>query len=111
MPNKYNLVVGQKLWLTGKGDKELTEVIVSSVGNKFFKLESFKDKKYDLTTLRRVSEYTIYDRLYLSKKEYNEESLKTHLNDELQKVFGGHKQLSIGLDKMKRLADILEIPY
>jgi len=84
--------VGQKVWISGdvRHDKEgIYETTVSKIGRKYvYTGEEYRSKKFDAKTLREVSVYTSYRRLYLSKRDYYDDLERDANWKKLRNYFG-----------------------
>ena len=72
------LCVGQKLWLVRShhyrnDDRTPKEVTISKVGKKYFELEDYPRAKFEIETLKQVTETNYIDRCHLTLQEILDE--------------------------------------
>lgn len=92
-------------------DSGLLERKVTKVGNKYFYVDGDERYNYSLETLEyRDKNYSQFTRklfkdkqVLLDNKEFDKLSL------EIRRVFSGYGKLSISLDKLRKIKEILDI--
>lgn len=106
------IVKGQKLWLVrpGRGGTTIKEVVVVSVGRKYITIDEdwIRGVRFHLDTLRIVSEYACYDRLYVDIQEYHDEVEHSKLTDEIRKYFSGYGKSKLSLDSLRKISEIIK---
>lgn len=106
---KNKLSVGQTVWYyEGRirgSDAGIVETKVSKVGRVWFEVECCRNVRFEITSLKKDSQYTTFSRIYLSEKDYNDEVEMSRLNSKLQKIFQWNNGLS--LEKLRAIDKII----
>ena len=101
--------VGQTVWVRGGfPPRDIEADVISKIGNKYFYLVGQGDRKFDLKSLRSVTDSNYPYQVHLSLDEYRETIEMTELGGKLRKAFSGWAQLPYTLDQLRRINAILE---
>jgi hypothetical protein len=99
--------VGQTVWVTGGfRDKGITADVISKIGNKYFYLTG-SDNKFDLKTLRSVTNGNYPYQVYLSLEIYQLEQETIILTDKIKKAFSGWGKLPYTLEQLRAIDKII----
>lgn len=105
------VVVGQKVWVNPsslcRSRREPFEATVSKVGRKYFELTERPREKYDLETLRQVTETNYENKVYLKLQDILDEKEHQKLYDEIKKAFNGYSKLQYSLEQLRKIAEIV----
>ena len=105
------VVVGQKVWVTPsslwRNKREPFETTVSKVGRKYFELTECPREKYDLETLRQVTETNYENKVYLKLQDILDEKEHQKLSDEIKRAFNGYGKLQYSLEQLRKIAEIV----
>jgi|GEM_PF-2182584 len=106
------LCVGQKLWLVRshhyRGDnREPIEVTISKVGKKYFELEDYSRCKFEIETLKQVTETNYVDRCHLSLQEILDEREADKLAGQIKNIFGGYGKPKLTLEQLRKIMDVV----
>lgn len=112
MEQREKLKVGQKLWLVAsshyRNDKRNpVEVTVSKIGNKYFELEEYSHCKFEIKTLKKVTETNYVDVCYFSLQEILDLREVELLIGKIRNVFGGYIYPKLTLDQLRKIQDII----
>lgn len=102
--------VGQTVWVTGGfgRNNKIEADVIEKIGNKYFYLVGDMDqRKFDLKTLRQVSEHNYPVQVYLSLEDYQSKVEEATLSDKIKKVFQGYGRLPLTLDQLRRIDAII----
>lgn len=108
--------VGQKVWVLGIGNNarngsELKEVIVSSVGKKYFTLTDGWYGRFLIETLYQDGKgYMSGYMVYLDKQQREAEIEHFRLSDKIQKAFGGYGKLKYPIETLRKILELIETP-
>ena len=107
------LCVGQKLWLVRshhyRGDnREPIEVTISKVGKKYFELEDYSRCKFEIETLKLVTETNYVDRCHLSLQEILDEREADKLAGQIKNIFGGYGKPKLTLEQLRKIMDVVD---
>ena len=105
------VVVGQKVWVNPsslwRSRIEPFEATVSKVGRKYFELIECPREKYDLETLRQVTETNYENKVYLKLQDILDEKEHQKLSDEIKRAFNGFGKLQYSLEQLRKIAEIV----
>ena len=105
------VVVGQKVWVNPsslwRSRREPFEATVSKVGRKYFELMECSREKYDLETLRQVTETNYENKVYLKLQDVLDEKEHQKLSDEIKRAFNGYGEIQYSLEQLRKIAEIL----
>lgn len=106
------LCVGQKLWLVGShhyrsDNREPIEVTISKVGKKYFELEDYHRCKFEIETLKQVTETNYVDRCYLTLQEILDEREADKLAAQIKNIFGGYGKPKLTLEQLRKIMDVM----
>lgn len=105
------VVVGQKVWVNPsslwRGRREPFEATVSKIGRKYFELMECPREKYDLETLRQVTETNYENKVYLKLQDILDEKEHQKLSDEIKRAFNGYGKLQYSLEQLRKIAEIV----
>ena len=105
------VVVGQKVWVNPsslrRSRREPFEATVSKVGRKYFELTECPREKYDLETLRQVTETNYENKVYLKLQDILDEKEHQKLSDEIKRAFNGYGKLQYSLEQLRKVAEIV----
>lgn len=105
------VVVGQKVWVNPsslwRSRREPFEATVSKVGRKYFELMECPREKYDLETLRQVTETNYENKVYLKLQDILDEKEHQKLSDEIKRAFNGYGKLQYSLEQLRKIAEIV----
>jgi len=105
------VVVGQKVWVNPsslwRSRREPFEATVSKVGRKYFELTEYPREKYDLETLRQVTETNYENKVYLKLQDILDEKEHQKLSDEIKRAFNGYGKLKYSLEQLRKVAEIV----
>jgi hypothetical protein len=106
------LCVGQKLWLVRshhyRGDnREPIEVTISKVGKKYFELEDYHRCKFEIETLKQVTETNYVDRCHLTLQEILDEREADKLAGQIKNIFGGYGKPKLTLEQLRKIMDVV----
>jgi hypothetical protein len=103
--------VGQTVWVTGgfRRDNKAEADVIEKIGNKYFYLVGDRgQRKFDIQTLKQVSESNYPAQVYLSLEEYQDkleaERLSYKIKDFIQRGYG---KLPLTLDQLKAIDKII----
>ena len=108
---KSNLIVGQTVWvkLTGNvaryRDKNdlIAEAVVEKVGTKYFYLDRFCSRKFDITEMREATNYAPAYQVYLSPQEIKDEEEFEEKLDVVRKFFRQYGKVNIALEELRQV--------
>ena len=110
-PMLSSVVVGQKVWVNPsslwRSRIEPFEATVSKVGRKYFELTECPREKYDLETLRQVTETNYENKVYLKLQDILDEKEHQKLSDEIKRAFNGYGKLQYSLEQLRKIAEIV----
>lgn len=105
------VVVGQKVWVNPsslwRSRIEPFEATVSKVGRKYFELIECPREKYDLETLRQVTETNYENKVYLKLQDILDEKEHQKLSDKIKRSFNGYGKLQYSLEQLRKIAEIV----
>lgn len=105
------VVVGQKVWVNPssfrRSIREPFEATVSKVGRKYFELMECPREKYDLETLRQVTETNYENKVHLKLQDIFDEKEHQKLSDEIKRAFNGYGKLQYSLEQLRKIAEIV----
>lgn len=106
------LFVGQKLWLVRShhyrnDDRTQKEVTISKVGKKYFELEDYPRAKFEIETLKQVTENNYIDRCHLTLQEILDAREFDKLVGEIKNIFGGYGKPKLTLDQLRKIKDVV----
>ena len=106
------LCVGQKLWLVRShhyrhDNREPIEVTISKVGKKYFELEYYHRCKFEIETLKQVTETNYVDRCHLTLQEILDEREADKLAGKIKNIFGGYGKPKLTLDQLRKIMDVV----
>lgn len=105
------VVVGQKVWVNPSSlwtnKREPFEATVSKVGRKYFELDECPREKYDLETLRQVTETNYQNKVYIKLQDILDEKEHQKLSDEIKRAFNGYGKLQYSLEQLRKIAEIV----
>lgn len=106
------LCVGQKLWLLRShhyrnDDRTPKEVVISKVGKKYFELEDYPRAKFEIETLKQVTETNYIDRCHLTLQEILDEREVDKLVGEIKNIFGGYDKPKLTLEQLRKIVDVV----
>lgn len=105
------VIVGQKVWVKPsslwRSRKEPFEATVSKVGRKYFELTECPREKYDLETLRQVTETNYENKVYLQLQDILDEKEHLRLSDEIRRAFNGYGKLQYSLEQLRKIAEVV----
>jgi hypothetical protein len=108
---RHPIVVGQKVWVYTSSffgsKKEPFEATVSKVGKKYFELAECPRQKYDLKTLKQVTESICQNKIYLKLQDILDEKEHQRLSDEIKRAFNGNAKLKYSLEQLRKIAEII----
>ena len=109
------VVVGQKVWVNPssllRSKKEPFEATVSKVGRKYFELIECPREKYDLKTLRQVTEMNYENQVYFKLQDILDEKEHQKLSNEIKRAFNGYGKLQYSLEQLRKIAEIVGLLY
>ncbi len=109
------VVVGQKVWVNPssllRSKKEPFEATVSKVGRKYFELIECPREKYDLKTLRQVTEMNYENQVYFKLQDILDEKEHQKLSNEIKRAFNGYGKLQYSLEQLRKIAEIVGLQY
>ena len=89
-PVLATVVVGQKVWVKPSSlwgnRREPFEAIVSKVGRKYFELSERPREKYDLYTLRQVTETNYENKVYINLQDILDEKEHQKLSEDIEEL-------------------------
>lgn len=105
--------IGQTVYLEpginkSRYNKDIIETTVTKVGNKYFQLENNSRKKYEIDTLKEVSEYCADYYVYLTRQEIEDKNEREKLTSYLRQMFGAYGRVDLTLDQLRRIKKITE---
>ena len=108
------LYVGQKLWLVRSSlhrndDIIPKEVTISKVGKKYFKLEDYPRTKFEIETLRQVTEGSYVDKCYLTLQEILDAREFNKLVCDIKKIFDGYGKPKLTLEQLRKIMDVIGV--
>lgn len=109
------LKVGQKLWLRYCGfdhrkSREITEVIISKIGNKYFYVEGegyYGGGKFDKENMQQAVDSNYKDTAYLSMEEIEKEDEFESLSNNIRAAFNGYNRINYSLEQLRAIKAIL----
>lgn len=105
------VIVGQKVWVTPsslwRNKRDPFEATVSKVGRKYFELTECPREKYDLETLRQVTETNYENKVYLKLQDILDEKEHQKLSNEIKRAFSGYGKLQYSLEQLRKIAEIV----
>lgn len=104
------VTVGQKVWVESYSywrKREYKEAVVSKVGRKYFYLEGREREKYDLTTLRDVSDQGYSSIVHLSLQDISDKEEHAALLECIKNEFHRHSSRRYTLDQLRKIAEII----
>lgn len=106
---KNNLYVGQIVFIKTKENDFLKEVKISYIGNKWFTLtDSWYGRFNKENLLHDGGFYSPKYRIYLDKKEYEEECEFNDLYSKINNTFGVYNSIKLPLDKLRKIWNIIQ---
>lgn len=99
---KEDLKIGQILY-----DLNCKEYIVSKVGIKYFECIGYRNK-FDLKTMRVVSEYTSNIILNPNRQEVLDENETLKLESEIRSIIKPYGKTNLPLEKLRQIISILK---
>jgi len=106
------LYVGQNLWLVSshnykRVDLEPIEVTISKVGKRYFELVGYTRSKFDIQTLKQVTDTNYIDECYLTLQEIFDKRESDKLIEKIRKVLGGYNKPNLTLEQLRKIWYIL----
>lgn len=106
------LAVGQKLqlmpsYLDARKNDKPKEVTIKSIGRKYFKIEEYPQKKYNIETLDEVNESNYRGQCYINLQEVSDLKEYSNLLAKIKDAFSNFDQIDITLNQLRKINDIL----
>ena len=106
------LYVGQNLWLVPshnyrRVDLEPIEVTIGKVGKRYFELVGYTRSKFDIQTLKQVTDTNYIDECYLTLQEILDKRETDKLIEKIRKILGGYSKPDLTLEQLRKIWDIL----
>lgn len=100
--------VGQTVWVTGGfANKGIVSDVISKIGNKYFYLAECGNMKFDLHTLKSVSDSNYPYTVWLSILEYQNVMKTNELTDKIRKFFSGWRKINLSLSQLQQIDKII----
>ena len=121
MNKREKPIVGQKLFSLNVGNaarygnKQLTPVIVTNIGRKFFTVEGqpntlFKKCFYYLDTWQQKTEYSATSCLYLTEQEWLDEKESRVICSLISESFQhGNNQNKLSLESLRKIKELITL--
>jgi hypothetical protein len=111
--SKMKLEIGQKLFLkpvnnrARYGNNEIKEATVSKVGRKYFEVSELSRTKFEIDSLREVSEYVPDWEVYFSKQQILDEDEINKLTSDFRLFFTRFDQPKLSLEQLRKIKEII----
>lgn len=109
---ELQIKINQKVWVTpGHYDNktEPYEAVVTKVGNKYFELNNNAREKFDNKTLKQSNGINYNTQVYISLQQIQDKKEHKQLSNFIRTKFGSYGNIPFSLDKLRQIAEILEI--
>ena len=106
------LYIGQTVWLVRSNhyrkEHEPIESTISSIGGKYFKLKDGDTRrKFDIETLKLVTESNYVDRCYLTLGEILDEKESDKLVRQIRSIFRDYGKSNLTLEQLRNIMTVV----